>query len=191
MRHRISSAAFFLAITFLLTLIIGLVDNPSNLFAGGTPCPTEESKEGDGTILALGDFTANEARFNPSAENPKALIMMFSLTFTNMTGERLDVRYPRLTLTINGVEWGELASTDFQIGRLQPHASQTIELQSLTLHKRLTEEQLPIWTAILNQEPLDLIVTGTIQVFPGGDEQTLTVEKQVEDLALPAAWQRP
>lgn len=142
-------------------------------------------------FLAFGDLTANEARFNPDADDPKALVMMFSLTFINMTGDRLEVRYPRLTLTINGVEWSELTSTDFQIGRLQADASQTIELQSMTLHKKLTDEQRPVWEAILNQEPLDLDITGTIQVFPNDEEQTLTIGKHLEDVELPSEWERP
>ncbi|MCY3781657.1 MAG: hypothetical protein OXG78_15185 [Chloroflexi bacterium] len=89
----------------------------------------------DSELLPFADFHFNEARFNPSVEDPAALTIMSSTTFHNASGERLAVRFPRFKLEINGVHWTDLASTDFQIGRLQANASQTIELQSLLLMK--------------------------------------------------------
>lgn len=150
------------------------------------------SSEDSATLpIEIGELVANEARFNPNAEEPKALVMMFSLTFTNTSGERLEVRYPRLTLTINGVAWTDLNSTDFQFGRLQPDQSQTIELQSLMLQSRLTEEQLPVWEAILAHEAVDIDVVGTITTLPGGTEQLVDVQISQTDLDLPGEWGQP
>lgn len=178
------------ALCALLLILLLATTGMLATIAASSPMQQEATPKPSDLILEFGDFTANEARFNPSADNPRALVMMFSLTFVNMTGERLEVRYPRLDLTINGVFWTELASTDFQIGRLQANASQTIELQSLMLRKKLTSEQEPVWQAILDHEPLDLEVTGTIAAFPNGEEVSLTIDKTLEAVQLPGEWGR-
>ena len=59
--------------------------------------------QADSDLLTFTDFHVNEARFNPSVRNPVALTIMSSTTFLNASGERLDVRFPRFKLDINGV----------------------------------------------------------------------------------------
>ena len=103
----------------------------------------------------------------------------------------LDVRFPRLKLNINGVYWTELASTDFQIGRLQANGSQTIELQSLMLMKNVAENQLPVVEAIKAGEALDIHISGTILIFPDGNETVVNLDITQEKLVLPSAWLRP
>ena len=142
----------------------------------------------DAGAIEFTHYQVNEARFNPSVENPAALNIMASLTFHNSSGERLEVRYPRFTMTINGVLWGELGSTDFQIGRLQPDATQTIELQSLLLIRRMTAEQEPVVMAIRQGEPVTLESCGTMLVYPGGQETTLNLTVTLTDIRLPGEW---
>ena len=146
---------------------------------------------GDSDLLTFTDFHVNEARFNPSVENPAALTIMSSTTFLNASGDRLDVRFPRLKLNINGVYWTELASTDFQIGRLQANGSQTIELQSLMLMKNVAENQLPVVEAIKAGEALDIHISGTILIFPNGNETVVNLDIAQENLVLPGEWLRP
>ena len=145
----------------------------------------------DSALLPLTDFHFNEARFNPSAENSAALTIMSSATFNNASGQRLDVRFPRLKLEINGVFWTDLASTDFQIGRLQPNASQTIELQSLLLMKNVSEEQQPLVEAIQAGEALSFHISGTILIFPNGNETVVNLDITQENLVLPSEWLHP
>ena len=144
----------------------------------------------DSDLLAFTDFHFNEARFNPSAENPAALTIMSSTTFYNASGERLAVRFPRFKLEINGVYWTDLASTDFQIGRLQANASQTIELQSLLLMKNVSEKQQPIVEAIQAGEALDIQISGTILIFPNGNETVVNLDIAGDNLILPSEWLR-
>ena len=145
----------------------------------------------DSDLLTFTDFHVNEARFNPSVGNPVALTIMSSTTFLNASGDRLDVRFPRFKLDINGVYWTDLASTDFQIGRLQANGSQTIELQSLLLMKNISEKQQPVVEAIQAGEALDIHISGTILIFPDGDETIVNLDIAQEDLVLPGEWLRP
>ena len=145
----------------------------------------------DSELLTFTDFHVNEARFNPSATNPVALTIMSSVTFLNASGERLDVRFPRFKLDINGVYWTDLASTDFQIGRLQANGSQTIELQSLLLMKNATEKQQPVVDAIKSGEALAIHISGTILIFPSGNETVVNLDIVQENLVLPSEWLRP
>ena len=142
----------------------------------------------DSDLLPFTDFHFNEARFNPSVENPVAFTIMSSATFHNASGERLPVRFPRFKLEINGVYWTDLASTDFQIGRLQANASQTIELQSLLLMKNVSEEQQPVLEAIQAGEALSIHISGTILIFPNGVETVVNLDIAVENLVLPSEW---
>ena len=145
----------------------------------------------DSDLLLFTDFHINEARFSPSVRNPVALTIMSSTTFMNTSGERLAVRFPRLKLDINGVFWTELASTDFQIGRLQANGSQTIELQSLLLMKNVSELQQPVVAAIQAGEALSIRISGTILIFPDGDETVVNLDIAQENLVLPSEWLRP
>lgn len=144
--------------------------------------------QSDSDLLLFTDFHVNEARFNPSVENPAALTIMSSTTFQNASGDRLDVRFPRFTLEINGVDWTDLASTDFQIGRLQANASQTIELQSLMLMKNVSEDQQPVVEAIQAGEALSIRVSGTILIFPNGNETVVNLDIAQERLVMPSKW---
>ena len=146
----------------------------------------------DSDLLTFTDFHVNEARFNPSVANPVALTIMSSTTFLNASGDRLDVRFPRFKLDINGVFWTTLASTDFQIGRLQANSSQTIELQSLLLMKNISETQQPVVEAIQAGEALDIRISGTILIFsPDLDDTVVNLDIAQEDLILPGGWLRP
>ena len=145
----------------------------------------------DSDLLTFTDFHVNEARFNPSVRNPVALTIMSSTTFLNASDDRLDVRFPRFKLDINGVYWTDLASTDFQIGRLQANGSLTIELQSLLLMKNISEKQQPVVEAIQAGEALDIHISGTILIFPDGDETVVNLDIAQEDLILPSEWLRP
>ncbi len=140
----------------------------------------------DSALLPLTDFHVNEARFNPSVKNPVALTIMSSTTFLNAGGERLDVRIPRFKLDINGVFWTDLASTDFQIGRLQANGSHTIELQSLLLMKNISEKQQPVVEAIQAGEALSIHISDTILIFPDGVETVVNLDIAQENLVLPS-----
>ena len=142
----------------------------------------------DSDLLPFTDFHFNEARFNPSVGNPAALTIMSSATFYNASGERLAVRFPRFKLEINGVYWTDLASTDFQIGRLQANASLTIELQSLLLMKNVSEEQRPVLEAIQAGDALSIRISGTILIFPDGNETVVNLDIAGENLVLPSEW---
>ena len=142
----------------------------------------------DSDLLPFTDFHFNEARFNPTVEDPAALAIMSSTTFHNASGERLAVRFPRFKLQINGVHWTDLASTDFQIGRLQANASQTIELQSLLLMKNVSEEQQPVLAAIQAGEAPSIHINGTILIFPNGEGTVVNLDIAGEKLVLPGAW---
>ena len=142
----------------------------------------------DESVLAFLDYQVNEARFNPSVEAPTAVNIMASMTFQNTSAERLEVKFPRFAMDINDVFWSDLASTDFQIGRLQPGAQQTIELQSLLLLARATPEQLAVIEAIVGAERVDLRISGTVLIFPGGEEITVEAEFLLDDVQLPGEW---
>ena len=87
--------------------------------------------------------------------------------------------------------WTDLASTDFQIGRLQANGSQTIELQSLLLMKNISEKQQPVVEAIRAGEALSIRISGTILIFPDGDETVVNLDIAQENLVLPSEWLRP
>jgi hypothetical protein len=134
--------------------------------------------------LVFLDFEPYDLRFNPNADNPFAVIMNFTLFFHNVSGETLEVRRPQFQLAIEGLEWGELASTDFQMGRMQIDATQGIALQSLTLLRNATELQLAVLECIRLEYPVDLELTGTIDTYPNDVLQTLSVEILVEDVVI-------
>lgn len=144
--------------------------------------------QSDSDRLVFTDFHVNEARFNPSVENPTALTIMSSTTFHNASGERLAVRFPRFKLEINGVYWTDLASTDFQIGRLQANGALTIELQSLLLMKNVNEKQQPVVEAIQAGEAVDITISGTILIFPDGNETVVSMVITQENVVLPSKW---
>jgi len=144
--------------------------------------------QSDSDLLVFTDFHINEARFNPSVESPAALTIMSSTTFHNASGERLAVRFPRFKLEINGVYWTDLASTDFQIGRLQTKGALTIELQSLLLMKNVNEKQQPVVEAIQAGEAVDIYISGTILIFPDGNETVVSMVITQENLVLPSEW---
>ena len=184
----------FLVCSLLIALTTGC--NVLTMFFGISPrdAPEKESTlriQSDSELLPFTDFHVNEARFNPSVEEPVALTIMSSTTFRNDSGARLAVRFPRLSLEINGIYWTELASTDFQMGRLQTKASLTIELQSLLLMKKIAEEQQPIVEAIQAGEAVDIRISGTILIFPNDEETVVNLDITEENIVLPSAWLHP
>jgi hypothetical protein len=207
MKYLLSFTSILFLVSIGAVLPGGVKADEALLLATRTPAqteaPTEEAEATEEPEEATAEITAdegplaflgyqvNEARFNPSPENPAALNIMASMDFQNTSDERLEVRSPRFTMTINGVEWPDLASTDFQIGRLQAGASQAIELQSLLLLRRATPEQQEVIDDILAGEPVTLEITGTILVFPGGEETSLNATFLLEDITLPNDWARP
>ncbi len=119
-------------------------------------------------------FLPTDFRFNPNPDKPVVLVMVFSLIFQNQQESALRVEKPRFQLAINGVPWGDLSSTDFQMGQLAGHAEQGIVLQSLTLISKTTPAQRCVLTCLKTYQPVDLTLTGTLDTFPGSNKQTVS-----------------
>lgn len=136
--------------------------------------------------LHFNSFLPTDIQFNPDAENPVVVIMIFSLVFENQLPGSIDVTSPKFQLAIDGVPWGDVASTDFQIGQLLGHATQGIVLQSLTFFNNTTDDQKAVFECIKNQRPLDLTLTGTINVAVDGQEQTIQVELTTPQVVIQA-----
>ena len=119
-------------------------------------------------------FLPTDFRFNPNADKPVVLVMVFSLIFQNQLDTTLRIEKPHFQLAINGVPWGDLSSTDFQMGQLTGHAEQGIVLQSLTLINKTTPAQRCVLTCLKTYQPVDLTLTGTLDAFPGGNKQTVS-----------------
>ena len=124
--------------------------------------------------LQLISFLPTDIRFNPNPDKPVALVIVFSLIFKNQLNDALHVEAPRFQLAINGVNWGALSSTDFQTGQLAAGAEQSIVLQSLTIISQAKAEQQPVFACLRTHQPVDLTLSGTINVFPGGVKQIIT-----------------
>jgi hypothetical protein len=120
-------------------------------------------------------FLPTDMKFNPSNDKPVVVVMVFSLIFQNRLGEALHVENPQFQLSIDNVTWGKVASTDFQTGQLLAHATHGIVLQSLTIVGKTTDAQKAILECLKNNIPVDLTLTGTVDAFPGGNKQTVSV----------------
>ncbi|MHB8630102.1 MAG: hypothetical protein ACYDBJ_28155 [Aggregatilineales bacterium] len=125
--------------------------------------------------LRFNSFLPTDFRFNPNPDKPVALIMVFSLIFQNERDDALTVQHPRFQLAIDDVPMGDLTSSDFQTGSLNPHATEGIVLQTLLLVPRATDSQKLVLECIKNGVPVDLSLYGTIETYPGGTKQIVNV----------------
>jgi len=121
-------------------------------------------------------FLPTDVKFNPDTKNPVVVIMVFSLVFQNQIDQTVELRAPKFKLAIDGIEWGDIASTDFQMGQLRAHGTQGIVLQSLTFVNKTTDAQKAVLPCIENLHPVDLTLTGTIEATVGDQQQTIEVE---------------
>lgn len=128
-----------------------------------------------GAPLRFVSFLPTDIRFNPDPDKPVALVIVFSLIFDNQLAEQVHIAAPRFQLAINDVPWGMLSSTDFQTGQLSGHAEQGIVLQSLTIISKTMPEQQAVLACLKAHVPLDLTLTGTLDVYPGGVKQSVAV----------------
>ena len=152
--------------------------------ATAIPEETAEATEFSLEPLAFLDFEPYDLSFNPNPEAPFAVIMNFTLFFHNVSGQTLEVRRPLFHLEIEGIDWTELASTDFAMGRVQIDATQGIALQSLLILRNADEAQLAVLECVRLGYPVDLALTGTIETYPNDVLQTLNVEMLVEDVVI-------
>ena len=140
----------------------------------------------DDAPLHFNTFLPTDVKFNPDTKNPVVVIMVFSLVFQNQLNQSIDLRAPKFKLAIDSVDWGDIASTDFQMGQLLANATQGIVLQSLTFANKTTDAQKTVLDCIENQRPVDLTLSGTIQVTVGDQEQTIEVELTSPDVIIQA-----
>ncbi len=145
---------------------------------------SEATAEISDVPLQLDSFMPTDIHFNPDADQPFALITVYSLIFQNQLNQALHIEKPHFQLTINDVDWGELVSTDFQTGVLQPYAIQGIVLQNLTIIAKTTPAQQAILTCLKTYQPVDLTLTGTLDVFPNGIKQTLPLTLTTRQVVL-------
>jgi hypothetical protein len=127
-----------------------------------------------------------DLKFNPNPDKPFAVVMNFTLFFENQLSSSLEVRKPQFQMSIEGVPWGDLASTDFQMGQIQGKSTHGIVLQSLTLIKKATPEQLAVLECIKANQPVQIELTGTLDIYPEGEKQTISVDMTVADLVFTA-----
>ena len=143
--------------------------------------PTMDAEDAPLEYLTLEPF---DLKFNPNEEQPFAVIMNFTLFFQNRLQTWLEVRRPRFTLTIEGVDWGDLVSTDFQMGQIQGGARQGIVLQSLTILNRATDAQMQVLDCIRDHVPVDLALEGSLEAYPNDERQVVAVQMRVEDVVF-------
>jgi hypothetical protein len=136
--------------------------------------------------LHFDTFTPTDVNFNPDKKQPVVVIMVFSLVFQNQLNQSIEVRSPRFQMAIDGVPWGDVASTDFQTGQLLANATQGIVLQSLTFVNNATDDQKLVLTCIENEHPVDLTLTGTMDVTVDGKAQTISIELTSPDVIIRA-----
>jgi hypothetical protein len=128
-----------------------------------------------------------DVRFNPNRDKPFAVVMNYTLTLQNNLTDDLEARNPAFALTLDGVEWGELVSTDFRMGHIQGLRTHGIVLQNLMLMKNATDAQKAVLECIKAGTPIDARVYGTVNVYPGGIEKILDIDLTAEDLVLPTS----
>lgn len=171
----------------LALVIMGCSPTPALPAAAGTaaPAPASAMPTAELRFVAL---DVHQAFFNPDKANPVFLNMMSSFEFVNQHPANLEIKYPEFKLTINGIPWTDLVSTDFQIGRLPPQATQSIELQSVLYMNKLTPAQKDVLELIKAGQPVDLKLSGTIEVYPNGQKKILDVEFMVDKVVLSESW---
>lgn len=140
----------------------------------------------DDATIHFNTFLPTDVKFNPDTKNPVVVIMVFSLVFNNQLDQSIALRAPKFKLAIEGVEWGDIASTDFQMGQLRAHGTQGIVLQSLTFVNKTSDAQKTVLDCIENEKPVDLTLSGTIEATVGDQEQTIAVEATSPDVIIQA-----
>ena len=148
--------------------------------------PTITGSQDVDAPLHFDTFTPTDVNFNPDKKQPVVVIMVFSLVFQNQLNQSIEVRSPRFQLAIEGVAWGDVASTDFQTGQLLANATQGIVLQSLTFVNQANNDQKMVLTCIENERPVDLTLTGTIDVTVDGKQQIISIELTSPDVIIRA-----
>lgn len=136
--------------------------------------------------LHFESFTSTDVNFNPTKDQPVVVLIVFSLIFQNQLNQSIDVRAPKFQLAIEGIPWGEVASTDFQMGQLLANATQGIVLQSLTFVNTTSDDQKAVLECIENERPVDLTLTGTIDTYVDDEQQTIQVEFTSPDVIIQA-----
>jgi hypothetical protein len=148
--------------------------------------PTVTGSQDADAPLHFDTFTPTDVNFNPDKKQPVVIIMVFSLVFQNQLNQSIEVRSPRFQLAIDGVPWGDVASTDFQTGQLLANGTQGIVLQSLTFVNNATDAQRMVLTCIENERPVDLTLTGTIDVTVDDKQQIMSIELTSPDVIIRA-----
>ncbi len=148
---------------------------------------TATQEAGDAAPLEFINVEPFDVRFNPNPAKPFVVIMNFTLFFKNKLNTTLDVRSPKFQLSIEDVPWGNLTSTDFQMGKLQANARQGIVLQSLLIISKATDAQKAVLECVKVKAPVDLDLTGTIDAYPNDTQQTLTVHLVTKQVVLPSS----
>jgi hypothetical protein len=151
-----------------------------------TPEATVVADQKPDAPLHFNTFLPTDVKFNPDTKKPVVVIMVFSLVFQNQLNQSINLRLPKFKLAIEGVDWGDIASTDFAMGQLLANATQGIVLQSLTFVSKTTDAQKTVLSCIENQRPVDLTLSGTMQVTVGDQEQTIEIELTSSDVIIQA-----
>ncbi len=141
------------------------------------------TQEADAPLHFL-SFLPTDMKFNPCVEKPVVVVIVFSLVFQNQLGDELHVENLQFELAIDDVQWGKLASTDFQTGQLVAHATHGIVLQSLTIVGKTNDSQKAILECMKMNAAVDLTLTGTVDAYPGGNKQTVKVRLLVNDIII-------
>ncbi len=140
----------------------------------------------DDVAIHFNTFLPTDVKFNPDTKNPVVVIMVFSLVFENQLDQSIELRAPKFKLAIDGVDWGDIASTDFQMGQLRAHGTQGIVLQSLTFVNKTSDAQKAVLDCIENEQPVDLTLSGTIETTANDQQQTIKIEVTSPDVIIQA-----
>lgn len=124
-----------------------------------------------GAVLRFISFEPTDIKFNPSVDKPVVVVIVFSLVFENELNTAIRIDNPQFELSIEGVSWGKIASTDFQTGQLTANATQGIVLQSLTIMAKATDAQKVVLDCLKNKHPVTLTLTGTMDVTVNSEKQ--------------------
>ncbi len=151
-----------------------------------SPAPTQTP---DVTVEPLSAIQIEpfDVHFNPKREKAFAVVMNFTLSLQNNLPQDLKAKNPAFELTLGGVEWGELVSTDFRMGVIQARGTYGIVLQTLLLMKNATDAQKAVLDCIKAGAPVDVRVHGTIITMPGSTEMPLDIDLTAEGLVLPTS----
>src|SRR5579859_2584931 len=149
-----------------------------------TPEVTSEATQEAEAPVHFISLMPTDIHFNPSLDKPVALVTVYSLIFENELSVPLHIEKPVFQLTINKVTWGAMVSTDFQTGEMQAHATQGIVLQNLTIVTSTNAQQKVILDCLKTYQPVDLTLTGTLDAYPNGTKQRVTVTLVTRQVVL-------